>query len=222
MGVATIPWTAERLETLRTLWLQGYSASQIAAQLGVSRNAVIGQVHRKGWQRNGASPPAAKKASDAAGGRFRWTAENDAKLADMFDRGATDDEIAAALGNSVWSVISRRKVLRMLRERQAPAPKIHPQPRNAAEEPPAVVTLAWSPLPGVEPMRRAEASARYCKWPITVDSDELAFCCGAIATEGAYCAAHKRKSIAPKQPAEIAQAKRRQANHASKIYGRAA
>ncbi len=40
-------WTEERVEALRKLWAEGLSASQIAAQLGgVSRNAVIGKVHR--------------------------------------------------------------------------------------------------------------------------------------------------------------------------------
>lgn len=40
-------WTDERVETLKRLWAEGLSASQIAAQLGgVSRNAVIGKVHR--------------------------------------------------------------------------------------------------------------------------------------------------------------------------------
>lgn len=42
-------WTEERVETLKTLWAQGLSASQIAKQLGgVTRNAVIGKVHRLG------------------------------------------------------------------------------------------------------------------------------------------------------------------------------
>lgn len=40
-------WTDERVEKLKRLWADGLSASQIAAQLGgVSRNAVIGKVHR--------------------------------------------------------------------------------------------------------------------------------------------------------------------------------
>ena len=42
-------WTDERVETLKRLWLDGLSASQIAKQLGgVTRNAVIGKVHRLG------------------------------------------------------------------------------------------------------------------------------------------------------------------------------
>lgn len=42
-------WTDERVEQLKKLWAEGLSASQIAARIGgVSRNAVIGKVHRLG------------------------------------------------------------------------------------------------------------------------------------------------------------------------------
>ncbi len=46
---ATIQWTEERVEQLKKLWQDGLSASVIAGQLGgVTRNAVIGKVHRLG------------------------------------------------------------------------------------------------------------------------------------------------------------------------------
>jgi GcrA cell cycle regulator len=42
-------WTEERVGALKKLWLEGQSASQIAKALGgVTRNAVIGKVHRLG------------------------------------------------------------------------------------------------------------------------------------------------------------------------------
>ncbi len=43
-------WTDERVELLSQLWLEGRSASQISAVLGagLTRNAVIGKVHRLG------------------------------------------------------------------------------------------------------------------------------------------------------------------------------
>ncbi len=43
-------WNDERVDLLSRLWLEGRSASQIAAELGdgVTRNAVIGKVHRLG------------------------------------------------------------------------------------------------------------------------------------------------------------------------------
>ncbi len=54
-----VSWTDERVEVLARLWGDGLSASQIAAQLGsVTRNAVIGKVHRLGLSgRNKAAPP---------------------------------------------------------------------------------------------------------------------------------------------------------------------
>lgn len=42
-------WNDERVETLKKLWSEGLSASQIASRIGgVTRNAVIGKVHRLG------------------------------------------------------------------------------------------------------------------------------------------------------------------------------
>lgn len=42
-------WTDDRVQTLARLWRDGLSASQIARDLGgVTRNAVIGKIHRLG------------------------------------------------------------------------------------------------------------------------------------------------------------------------------
>ena len=55
-------WTDERVEMLRKLWSDGLSASQIAAQLGnVTRNAVIGKVHRLKLSSRGRSTAAAPR-----------------------------------------------------------------------------------------------------------------------------------------------------------------
>ena len=53
-------WTDTRIERLKQLWADGRSASDIAALLGgVTRNAVIGKVHRLGLpgRTTPASPP---------------------------------------------------------------------------------------------------------------------------------------------------------------------
>jgi GcrA cell cycle regulator len=41
-------WTPERIEQLKSCVTRGMTCSQIAAQIGVSRNAVIGKIHRLG------------------------------------------------------------------------------------------------------------------------------------------------------------------------------
>ena len=61
-------WTDERVELLRKLWAEGLSASQIAAQLGgVSRNAVIGKVHRLKLSARGRATAAARPKKAHAG-----------------------------------------------------------------------------------------------------------------------------------------------------------
>lgn len=63
-------WTDERVELLKKLWAEGLSASQIATQLGgVSRNAVIGKVHRlklSGRGRASSATPRPKKSAPSA------------------------------------------------------------------------------------------------------------------------------------------------------------
>ena len=50
-------WTETRVESLKTLWLDGFSASQVARELGggLTRNAVIGKIFRLGLRRGEAS-----------------------------------------------------------------------------------------------------------------------------------------------------------------------
>jgi GcrA cell cycle regulator len=60
-------WTEERVELLKKLWSDGLSASQIAAELGgITRNAVIGKVHRLGLsgraKSNSSAAPRPRKA----------------------------------------------------------------------------------------------------------------------------------------------------------------
>ena len=53
-------WTDERVEILKRRWAEGLSASQIAAELGgITRNAVIGKVHRLGLSGRAKSPSSA-------------------------------------------------------------------------------------------------------------------------------------------------------------------
>jgi len=61
--MSNVGWSEDRVTTLSKLWLDGLSASQIASQLGgVTRNAVIGKVHRLGLADRG-MPAGSSRAS---------------------------------------------------------------------------------------------------------------------------------------------------------------
>ena len=70
-------WTNDRVEQLKNLWTEGLSASQIARALGgVTRNAVIGKVHRLGLA-----------------GRASPSRSERPKIASAISRGATQSPI---------------------------------------------------------------------------------------------------------------------------------
>ena len=90
-------WTDERVERLSKLWMEGRSASHIAADLGegVSRNAVIGKIHRLGLS-NRATPPAA--AVDAERLRLKIAVKPPASVADGAEPASAQSEARSSAG----------------------------------------------------------------------------------------------------------------------------
>ncbi|MEM9750581.1 MAG: GcrA family cell cycle regulator [Pseudomonadota bacterium] len=77
-------WTEERVDLLKRLWTEGLSASQIAGKLGgVTRNAVIGKVHRLGLSGR-ATPAKPQRGRDAGAVRAKT-----ASAATAFERRPT-------------------------------------------------------------------------------------------------------------------------------------
>ena len=48
IAISSSTWTAQRIEQLRSCVAAGMTCSEIAAEIGVTRNAVIGKIHRLG------------------------------------------------------------------------------------------------------------------------------------------------------------------------------
>lgn len=131
-------WTDERVELLRKLWSEGLSASQIAAQLGsVTRNAVIGKVHRlKLSSRGRATAAPAKQRKPVTTGTVVKTASRAATAPRTVTVGATalqaqfDVEPAARFqqrpAENVVVPISRRLQLVQLSERTCKWPNGDP------------------------------------------------------------------------------------------------
>lgn len=95
-------WTPERVTLLDKLWREGRSCSQIAAEIGgVSRNAVIGKLHRLGLNRvprSGPKPSRPPKPESAA------TPPRRAPKADVEKRAASP--AAPRIGPAVEATVS--------------------------------------------------------------------------------------------------------------------
>ena len=87
-------WTPERVEQLQSSVVAGLSCSQIAAQIGVTRNAVIGKIHRLGL--SPVRPPGAAPRSCPPRARDPRAASQRRKLRLLWSDGAVKPEAEAA------------------------------------------------------------------------------------------------------------------------------
>jgi GcrA cell cycle regulator len=161
-------WTDERVETLRKLWAEGLSASQIAAQLGgVSRNAVIGKVHRLKLSSRGratAAPTRQKKATQAGG--------------------AKSVSRAATVTRSVTASIGATAL-----QQQFDAEPVARQYLRPVED--VVVPISRR-------LQLVQLSERTCKWPNGDPlSEDFHFCGNDSAETGPYCTYHARIAFQP-------------------------
>ncbi len=173
-------WTDERVDMLKKLWADGLSASQIAAQLGgVSRNAVIGKVHRLNL------PGRAK-----SGGQTKVRTKRPAPNA---PRSSTYTANTRAVGQS-HTHASRS----MPRSSGATALK-------ADAEPVAYQELETRPVEDVVvPISRrlelVQLTERTCKWPLGDPlQDDFHFCGNDSGESSPYCSYHSRLAFQPSQ-----------------------
>jgi GcrA cell cycle regulator len=183
-------WTDERVEQLRKLWLDGRSASQIAAELanGITRNAVIGKVHRLGLSGRVKSPgqaaprprPAAKPQTTSHG------------------HGSSGGSSSHGGGASAG----------MIQRSQTAQRQSMPMSRGAT-------ALAYSTVTALEPVLRPtedvvipmservtimELRESMCRWPLgDPATPEFRYCGSKSPIGDTYCAHHARIAYQPSQ-----------------------
>ncbi len=171
-------WTEDRVGALKKLWLEGQSASQIAKALGggVTRNAVIGKVHRLGL--SGRAAP-----SQPARTSFRTTRPS-SKAASA---------AAAAPAQAAAPVAAAQPTQAPSAPRRIEA--VAPRPVVAAPAPVAPSVAQTPELPGTATV--LTLGAHMCKWPIGDPSSRDFSFCGRRASEGVYCGEHSRVAYQP-------------------------
>ena len=181
-------WTDERVEQLRKLWLDGKSASQIAAELanGITRNAVIGKVHRLGLSGRVKSPgqaaprprPAKPQMSSSGHGSGSGASHGSGASAGMIQRSQT-------------------------------------APRQSMPMSRGATALAYSPRADMEPVLRPiedvvipmservtimELKESMCRWPLgDPATPEFRYCGSKSPIGDTYCGHHARIAYQPSQ-----------------------
>ncbi|MEM9476385.1 MAG: GcrA family cell cycle regulator [Pseudomonadota bacterium] len=171
-------WTDERVELLKKMWGEGQSASQIAKELGgVTRNAVIGKVHRLGLSnRSGAAP--AKPAKEKAAPKVEADAAPKPAEAETrpVERPATPP--------------ARKAII--------PAGQPLPPQPSANEISPEALASVREVEKKSKKISLMELTERTCKWPIgDPATDDFWFCGLPVQPGKPYCEAHVGVAFQP-------------------------
>ena len=195
-------WTDERVETLKRMWAEGQSASQIAKELGgVTRNAVIGKVHRLGLSnRNDEAPEAAAPAPEAKPAAAAAPAAAAPKPA---PEPAPEPKPAAAAAPEARpepepettpavaaSNFNRRPIV--------PAGQPLPPQPSANEISPEALASVREVEKRARKLSLMELTERTCKWPIGDPATDKFWFCGLPSQPGKpYCEAHVGVAFQP-------------------------
>ena len=171
-------WTDERVELLTKMWGEGQSASQIAKELGgVTRNAVIGKVHRLGLSN-----------------RATTTAKPEAKV-----KSASKEEVKSAAPSEAAIKEPEAKAPISTERRQIiPAGQPLPPQPSANEISPEALAKVSEVEKKSKKISLMELTERTCKWPIGDPATSDFWFCGLPTQTGKpYCEAHVGVAFQP-------------------------
>jgi GcrA cell cycle regulator len=172
-------WTDERVETLKRMWNEGQSASQIAKELGgVTRNAVIGKVHRLGLSNRNGGP--VKPGSDGDEVEEPQTAPP-----------APEPAAPQPKDTAPQAPIPMRRPI-------VPAGQPLPPQPSANEISPEALATVREVEKSARRISLMELTERTCKWPIgDPATDDFWFCGLSVQPGKPYCEAHVGVAFQP-------------------------
>ena len=183
-------WTDERVEQLKKMWNEGQSASQIAKELGgVTRNAVIGKVHRLGLSNRASGGASAKTASDKAPAKAKPAAKPAARKAAEQSAAAPSEPATPAVRPAPMSA-ARRAII--------PAGQPLPPQPSANEISPEALATQREVEKKAKKLSLMELTERTCKWPVgDPATDDFWFCGLSVKAGKPYCEAHVGVAFQP-------------------------
>ncbi|MES0864640.1 GcrA family cell cycle regulator [Ruegeria sp. SCPT10] len=180
-------WTDERVELLKKMWGEGQSASQIAKELGgVTRNAVIGKVHRLGLS-NRATGAAPAKSEPKEKPAPSPKVEAKPKPAPKTEPARPAPAPAA---ESKPAVPARRQII--------PAGQPLPPQPSANEISPEALAKVNEVEKKAKKLTLMELTEKTCKWPVgDPATDDFWFCGLPVEPGKPYCEAHVGVAFQP-------------------------
>ena len=189
-------WTDERVETLKRMWNEGQSASQIAKELGgVTRNAVIGKVHRLGLSNRVGGGHDDEEATPAPAPAAAAKPEpaprpDPAPRVEAARPAAAATAAPAAPASNVTPLPVRKAII--------PAGQPLPPQPSLNEISPEALASVREVEKRAKRLTLMELTERTCKWPIGDPATDDFWFCGLPSLPGKpYCEAHVGVAFQP-------------------------
>ncbi|MBY5974440.1 GcrA cell cycle regulator [Ferrimonas balearica] len=185
-------WTDERVELLKKMWGEGQSASQIAKELGgVTRNAVIGKVHRLGLSNRSGGGGASAQAAPAAKPEAKAKPAPKREAAPAPEPKPEPEPAAEAAAPAAPAPSPARKAI-------IPAGQPLPPQPSANEISPEALAKVSEIEKKAKRLTLMELTEKTCKWPVGDPATEDFWFCGLPAQAGKpYCEAHVGVAFQP-------------------------
>ncbi|MGL6210119.1 MAG: GcrA family cell cycle regulator [Paracoccaceae bacterium] len=197
-------WTDERVETLKKMWAEGQSASQIAKELGgVTRNAVIGKVHRLGLSNRvgpGGVPEGEEEEVILPPPRIEPVATPRVTPVEPLQVVEDEPTAPAAAERPAQGIPAGGATITPIPLRKAIIPAgqpLPPQP-SANEISPEALASVREVEKRAKRLTLMELTERTCKWPIGDPATDDFWFCGLPSLPGKpYCEAHVGVAFQP-------------------------
>lgn len=174
-------WDDDQVNELVRLWDAGGSAGTIAKQLGITKNAVLGKIHRLRKAGHRIKRPSLTRSAINTASAAASAARN--------ARRRSRDEI-----NETMGAAARVRLIIAGNGAVIEKPEGKPSPYES------VNVTAWQPLPGVQPLPLMRLSVMSCRWPVEIAASDEHHFCGAMKINGPYCLHHARLGKSNVQP----------------------
>ncbi|MBB3995082.1 GcrA cell cycle regulator [Sulfitobacter undariae] len=190
-------WTDDRVEILKKMWGEGQSASQIAKELGgVTRNAVIGKVHRLGLSNRTTAGAAAKTDTPKAEPKAKPVPKAPPKAKPVAVE--PEPEPVSTKPDLKTEPAIAPNTPRPPRNQIIPAGQPLPPQPSANEISPEALAKVNEIEKKAKKLSLMELTERTCKWPVGDPATEDFWFCGLPVKQGKpYCEAHVGVAFQP-------------------------
>ena len=176
-------WTDQMVEDLRVMWKQGMTTAEIGKKLGVSKNSIVGKVHRLGL--SGRPSPIKKKEKPEAAEVTAAPKEKNNRGEKETAKKTTERENDKPQVSKTAAPAADKKAEKLETEKQEPV-------KNAPKEEPEVKECFKSDLEkSAKAVSLMELDNHTCRWPLGDPKDEnFRFCGKKVRIGQTYCEEH--------------------------------